>query len=361
MRRQPLLLLLSLLLLPRVPRLDAAGQKLPRVHVIGTGGTIVSKGKDPLQLSGYSIALTARELVESVAGLDRLAAITAEQFSNVGSFAITPDLWVRLGRRINELLARDADLSGVVVLHGTDTLEETAYFLTLTVQSDRPVVLVGAMRPASALSADGPLNLANAVRAAACPDARGKGVLVLLNDEISSARDATKRNTYRADAFNAGEFGFLGSVDVDRVVFYRAPVRRHTTRSEFKLDKVGALPRVDIVYAYPGADGALIDAAVRAGARGLVIAGTGAGNLNQAANDALLRAREAGVIVAQGTRVGSGRVIEAPVDAGGRLSTREHGIVTSDNLTPQKARVLLMLALTVSRSPQDIQRIFDEY
>jgi L-asparaginase len=339
------------------------GRDLPRVRVIGTGGTIASKAGDALQLSGYTIALTARELVDSVAGLDRVASVEAEQFSNIGSFAITPDLWLRLARRINELFAGDPSLAGIVVLHGTDTLEETAFFLNLTVRSDRPVVLAGSMRPASALSADGPLNLVNAVRTAGSPDARGKGVLVLLNDQVSSARDATKQNTYRTDAFHPGDFGFLGTVDADRVVFYRTPVRRHTTRSEFKLEGITSLPRVDVVYSYAGADGVMIDAVTRAGARGIVIAGTGAGDMTYAESDAVLRAREAGVAVVRGTRVGAGRVFDqVPRDArAARPWYRDHGIVASDNLTPQKARVLLMLALTTTQSPQELQRIFDEY
>jgi L-asparaginase len=341
----------------------SAGDRLPRVHVLGTGGTIASKGRDALELSGYSIALTARELVEALPGLDRIAAVTTEQFSNVGSFAITPELWLRLARRVHEIFEREPDAAGIVVLHGTDTLEETAYFLHLAVQSDRPVVVAGAMRPASALSADGPLNLVAAIRTAASPDARGKGVLVLLNEQISSARDATKQSTYRADAFHPGEAGYLGSVDADRVVFYRSPLRRHTRSSEFRVEGLAALPRVDIVYSYAGADGVAVDALTKAGARGIVVAGTGAGDMTLAESDAVLRAREAGVVVVRGSRVGSGRVFDAAAKGGKspRPWYGEHGIVNADNLTPQKARVLLMLALTVTQSPQELQRIFDQY
>ena len=339
--------------------------RLPRVRVIGTGGTIASKGKNALQLSGYSIALTARELLESVPGLDKIANVDAEQFSNIGSFAMTPDLWLKLARRINEIFQQDQELSGIVISHGTDTIEETAYFLHLTVQSERPVVLVGAMRPASALSADGPLNLLEAVRLATAPEARGKGVFVLLNDQISSAREVTKQNTYRADAFQPGDFGYLGTVDTDRVVFYRAPLRRHTYKSDFKLDDLASLPRVDIVYTYAGGDGVMIDALTKAGARGIVVAGTGAGNMNSGASEAALRARKAGVFIVRGTRVGSGRVIDSPPEAqdvkGAAQKYSDMGFISSDNLTPQKARILLMLALTRTQDPREIQRIFEEY
>lgn len=345
----------------------SAGDKnqLPRVRVIGTGGTIASKGRDAFQLSGYSIALTARELLDSVPGLEKIAAVDAEQFSNIGSFAMTPDLWLKLARRINEIFEQDPGLSGIVVSHGTDTIEETAYFLHLTVQTDRPVVLVGAMRPASALSADGPLNLLEAVRVATAPEARGKGAFVLLNDQISSAREVTKQNTYRADAFQPGDFGYLGTVDTDRVVFYRAPLRRHTEKSEFKLDGIATLPRVDIVYTYAGGDGVVIDALTKAGARGIVVAGTGAGNMSPSVSEAALRARKAGVFIVRGSRVGSGRVIDLPSDGRNAKSAdqkyRDMGSVASDNLTPQKARILLMLALTRTQDPKEIQRIFEEY
>ena len=194
-------------------------------------------------------------------------------------------------------------------------------------------------------------------------EARGKGVLVLLNDQVSSARDATKQSTYRTDAFQAGEYGYLGSVDADRVVFYRNPTRRHTTRSEFRLDGVTTLPRVDVVYSYAGADGVMIDAVTRAGARGIVIAGTGAGDMTHAESDAVLRAREAGVAVVRGSRVGAGRVFDQmPKNARAvRPWYRDHGIIASDNLTPQKARVLLMLALAANQPPREIQRMFNEY
>lgn len=343
-----------------------AGQnQLPRVRVIGTGGTIASKGKDVLQLSGYSIALTVREIVESVPGVDQIAQVEAEQFSNIGSFAMTPDLWLKLARRINEIFEQDPGLTGIVISHGTDTLEETAYFLHLTVHSDRPVVLVGAMRPATALSADGPLNFFNAVRVAVSQESRGKGVLVLLNGQISSARDVTKQNTHRADAFQPGDFGYLGSVDMDRVVFYRSPIRRHTVNSVLKVEELTSLPRVDIVYSYAGADGVMIDALVKAGARGIIVAGTGAGDITYGEGEAVLRARKLGVFVVRGSRVGSGRVIDSPLlgqnGRGNGVGYKDRGIVAADNLTPQKARILLMLALTRTSDPQEIQRLFDEY
>ncbi|HLY66185.1 MAG TPA: asparaginase, partial [Chloroflexota bacterium] len=244
---------------------------------------------------------------------------------------------------------------GAVVAHGTNTLEETAYFLNLTLKSDKPVVVTGAMRPSTGLSADGELNLLNAVRIAADPSSRGRGVLVVMNDTIHGARDVTKTNTFRVHTFQSRGTGPLGYSDSDgRVVWYGQTVRRHTLASEFDVSVLADLPRVDVVVTYAGADGALIDAAVAAGAQGIVSAGSGAGRPTPAEDQALDRARAAGVIVVQASRTGSGRVARSP-----RLRARD--IVTADDLVPWKARILLALALTRTSDVQDVQRMFEEY
>ena len=251
-----------------------------------------------------------------------------------------------------------ADVAGVVVTHGTNTLEETAYFLNLTVRSDKPVVLVGAMRPPTALSADGPLNLLNAVRTVLAPDARGKGVLIVLNDEINTARDGTKTNTYRVETFQAPELGWLGYIDADKVTFYRSPTRRHTAQSEFDLERVSTLPRVDILYCYIEPNPALIAAVVSSGAEGIVFAGTGAGFLSSSERDALAPVLalppDRRPVIVRSNRTGNGRVVP-------RTEYDQLGLVPGDTLNPQKARILLMLALTRTRDLDEIRRIFNEY
>jgi L-asparaginase len=247
----------------------------------------------------------------------------------------------------------------VVITHGTNTMEETAYFLNLTVRHDRAVVLVGAQRPATAISADGPLNLVNAVRTAAAPQSRGRGVLVMMNDEINAAREVTKTNTYRVETFRSGDLGFLGYVDQDKVAYYRRPEKRHTVDSEFDVGSVDALPVVDILYSYAQTNNALlVEALVRAGVRGIVFAGTGSGGLSDAEKDAVRKAsasQDGGApIFVRSSRVGNGRVI-------GRSEFDALGMIPADNLNPQKARVLLMLALTKTNEVDEIRRMFAEY
>ena len=222
---------------------------LPRVVVLSTGGTIAGRADSTMNLTDYKAgALAGSELVDAVPELKQYAEVSVEQIANIGSSNMTIDVWRKLATRIDELFTNDNELAGVVITHGTSTIEETAYFLNLTVRHERPVVLVGAQRPATAISADGPLNLVSAVRTAACPDSRGRGVLVVLNDEINAARDVTKNNTYRAETFRSGELGFLGYVDQDRIAYYRTPEKRHTVNSEFDLRRIDKLPAVGIVY-----------------------------------------------------------------------------------------------------------------
>jgi L-asparaginase len=322
-----------------------------RVAVFSTGGTIESVGRTRLDHAWYHEAaqrLGPGELVASLPELAGVADIAEHPFRQVSSSALTAEDWIDLAAAVASVLA---DVDGVVVTHGTNTLEETAYFLQLTVDSEKPIVLVGAMRPSSTLGAEGGLNVLRGVQVAAAPEARGLGVLVVMNDTIFAARDVTKTATYRVDAFAAPDAGPLGFADADgRVVFYHRHLRRPS--APFDISAIDRLPRVDVVVSYVGADGALIDAAVAAGARGIVSAGTGAGRCTPAEQAALERAHAQGVVVCQASRVGAGRVARSPAQA-------EAGTVVADNLPAWKAKVLLSLALTRSADSEEIQSLFD--
>lgn len=333
-------------------------KSLPQVVVLSTGGTIAGRGASTMSLTEYRAGtLLGSELLGAVPEIAQYARVRAEQICNVASPDVGLAVWRSLAARINAIFAQEAEVAGVVVTHGTSTLEETAYFLNLTVKHDRPVVLVGAQRPATALSADGPLNLVNAVCVAAAPASRGRGVLVVLNEEINAARDVTKSNTYRAETFRSGELGFLGYVDVDRVSYYRQTVKRHTVDAEFELAAATHLPRVDVLYSYADSSNAmLVDALRQAGARGIVFACTGAGTLSESEKAAVKDAARAVAppVFVRASRVGNGRVI-------GRREYDELGMVPADNLSPQKARILLMLALAQTSDLQEIRRIFAQY
>ena len=335
-----------------------AGTALPKVAVIGTGGTISSVGRDSLDLVDYTATgqkYQADELVERFPEVRRVADVTAVRFRAVSSTDIGVAEWLELVRTIHDVAASGDKFDGIVVTHGTATLEETAYFLNLTLKTDIPVVLVGAQRPASALGTDAGMNLLNAVRVTGSAQARGLGVLVLLNDEIHAARDVPKTSTQRLHTFRSPDFGILGHADGDgTVAFYRRPTRINAPDTEFEISKLDALPRVDIALSYAGADGAAVDAFVAAGARGIVAAGFAPGSCTKAQIDALNRARNAGVAVVQSTRAGSGRV--ATIN-----TQRIEGAVSADNLPPQKARILLMLALTVSDNRDGLTRMFAAY
>ena len=326
---------------------------LPRVCLITTGGTIANRAGD---------RLTPADLIRSVPTLDHYVQAEAEQFANVPSSSLTLAQWVKLSRRINELFQQDADLAGVVVTSGTDTLEETAYFLHLTVRSDRPVVIVGSMRSPGALGYDGAANLLEAFRVAAEPASRGRGVLVVLNGEINSAREVTKTNTQGLQTFETRGYGVLGVVNSDRIVYYRKLDRRHTVTSEFDVLNVKTMPRVDILMVYQDAPGDLIRSAAAAGAHGLVIASAGAGSVSGSQREAVRYALGRGVFVVFSTRTGSGRV-SAGSGAGEptEVATRSTYRISGEDLAPLKARVLLMLALTRSSDSEEIRRMFREY
>jgi L-asparaginase/glutamin-(asparagin-)ase len=344
------------LLAPPALAQTAPGRALPHVVILATGGTIAGTGATSTTTVGYTAATVGvQQLITSVPELARLARVSGEQVFQIASENITDEHWLQLARRVNALLAQ-ADVHGVVITHGTDTLEETAYFLNLVVKSRKPVVLVGAMRPSTALSADGPLNLYNAVAVAASEQAAGRGVLVAMNDQVHAARDVTKANTTTPDSFRTSELGLLGYVQGGQPVFYRQPLRRHTVDSEFDLGTVERLPRVEIMLGYANVGPVALEALVAAGAQGIIHAGVGNGSVSQRVMPALKAARAKGVLVVRASRVGQGMVAR-----NGEANDDALDFVVADSLSPQKARILLMLALTRTRSTGEIQRIFRTY
>ncbi len=323
---------------------------LPRVVVLATGGTIASRF-DPA-IGALAPAVTGADLVRAVPGLDKVAAVEVEQIANIGSYDMTPDVWRRLSARANELLTRDG-ITGIVVTHGTDTLEETAYFLDLTITSEKPVIVVGAQRAASFFDSDGPRNLLNAVRVAVSPEAAGKGTLVVMNGQINAAREVTKTNTIEVETFKTLEFGALGVADLGAVRFYRAPLRRQT----IPLGSQQTLAQVEIVSQYAGADGRIVSLLLREGkVDGLVIEGFGLGHVTSGTLAAIKEARSRNIPVVLSTRVYTGRVI--PLYARD-VETQQLGCIRADNLSAQKARVLLMLAMTRTRDSGELQKYFD--
>jgi L-asparaginase len=342
------------------PLLLARQAPLPRVHFVATGGTISNRDGG---------RLSAEELARSMPGVDRYARLTHEQFANVASSELTLAQWVGLSKRINEIFATDRELAGIVVTSGTDTLEETAFFLHLTVRDPRPVVVVGSMRNPSTVGYEGAANLLDGVRVAAEPAARNKGVLVVLNDEINSARNVTKSDALRVHTFRSREYGQLGVVDRDRVVFFSQILQRHNERIEFDIGKITELPRVDVIMVYQGAPGDLIKAAVDNGAKGIVMAVAGAGATSGTQNEGLAYAASKGVFIVTSTRTGSGRVAppQRPPQGGpgsepiAAQQLRRRFTIAGEDHAPVKARILLMLALTRTTDRSELQRIFSEY
>lgn len=335
---------------------------LPRVHFVATGGTISNRTGG---------RLTAEELAKSMPGVERYARLSHEQFANVASSELTLSQWLALSKRINELFATDKDLAGIVVTSGTDTLEETAFFLHLTVRDPRPVVVVGSMRNPSTVGYEGSANLLEGVRVAADPGARNQGALVVLNDEINSARNVTKTDALRLQTFRSREYGQLGVVDRDRVVFFNQITQRRNAKIEFDIGKVTELPRVDVIMVYQGASGDLIKAAVDNGAKGIVIAVAGAGALSGTQGEGLAYAASKGVFIVNSTRTGSGRIAPPQQRPEGGAAPafqltaeqqrRRQFTIAGEDHTPVKARVLLMVALTTTTDRNELQRIFSEY
>lgn len=328
---------------------------LPNVKILATGGTIAGTADSSTVLTGYKAGdLGIQVLINAVPQIKDFAEVTGEQVVKISSNNMTDEILLNLAKRCNELLA-DPKINGLVITHGTDTLEETAFFLNLTVHSKKPIVLVGSMRPATAISADGPLNLLNAVKLAADPNAVGKGVLIAMNDVINGARDATKTNTTNVATFRSPDAGPLGIIAAGKNIFLHQPARRHTFNSQFDISKLDKLPRVDIGYSHTNADRVAIDAFVKAGAKGIIWAGTGNGSIHDNEDSGAYDAVKKGVIFMRSARVGSGSTT-----ASDQIWT-EHGYLESGPLNPQKARILLQLALTQTQDPAEIQKIFMEY
>src|SRR3954451_8869462 len=333
----------------------AATGPLPKVVVLATGGTIAGAAASDVQAAYTSGQVGVEQLLAAVPQAEKLANLRGEQISNIGSQDMNDEVWLKLANRINELVA-SSDVDGIVVTHGTDTIEETGYFLNAVVKSSKPVVLTAAMRPSTALSADGPLNFFNAVAVAANKKAGGRGVLIVVNDWIHGAASLTKTSTTAVQTFMSPLNGLIGTIAYGEIDWNRGAVGRNTTTSEFSLDGVTALPRVDIILAYENMDGALIDAAVAAGAKGIVIAGVGNGNMTAAALKTLEKHAKNGIVCVRSSRVTTGRVgrnVEVDDD--------KAGFVASLDLNPQKARVLLRLALLKQRSNSDLQQLFADY
>jgi L-asparaginase len=363
---------------------------LPNIKILATGGTIASSAASNTQVTNYQVTQGVDNLINAVPEMKKIANVSGEQISNVGSGNITNEILLKMAKRINTLLASD-DVDGIVITHGTDTLEETAYFLNLVVKSNKPVVVVGAMRPSSAISADGPFNLYNAVQLAGTSEAKGKGVMVLLNDRIGAARYITKTNTTSTDTFKSAEQGYLGTLVGNKVYFYTESTRKHTTSTVFDVTYLDALPQVDILYEYQNNGRYFYDAAVAAGAKGIVVAGSGDGSLSGVSKAGAIDVAKTptnmdknqieylkalvlagggnaewakaqlesvtykqNVVIARSSRVGSGTVAPSPEDA-------KNGFVSTDSLNPQKARILLMLALTKTTDVNVIQKYFNQY
>lgn len=328
-----------------------------KVAFIGTGGTIASIGKGPLDILDYAANGTmihAHDILAAVPSVREVADVVVVKFRNIPSPAIYFPEWQELAALCQRLVAEHPDLNGIVVGHGTASLEETAYFLNLTLKVAVTVVIVGSQRPLSGLASDAAMNLVAAVRVAASPASRGRGVLVVLNDEIQAARDVTKTSTFRLHTFRTPDFGVLGHVDGEHVRYYRRSERRHAPDTQFHIHGLDALPRVDISYSYTGSDGAAVRAFTAAGAEGIITAAMAPAMVTPAEIEALKQAVAAGVVVVASTRAGSGVALDG-------TKLRDLGVLTADNLNPQKARLLLALALTVSRDPEEIRRMFATY
>lgn len=324
----------------------------PTIYILATGGTIAGSGSGALDTSYTSGTVTVDKLIAAVPDINKIATIKGEQISNIGSQEMNNEVWFKLANRVNELLT-SGKADGVVITHGTDTMEETAYFLNLVVKSDKPIVMVGAMRNSGSLSADGPLNIFNAVNVAMNKEAVGKGVMVVMNDEIHAAREVTKTNTTAVDTFKSPNSGKIGTVFYGNVKFYMNPTRKHTVNSAFDITKIKELPRVDIIYSHSNDNPDFVNVAVKNGAKGIINAGMGNGNPFPNALEALGEAVKAGVVVVRDSRVGSGETtLNGEVDDG------KYGFLASDNLNAQKARVLLMLALTQTTDKAKIHELF---
>ncbi|WP_368652661.1 asparaginase [Ornithinibacillus sp. 4-3] len=329
--------------------------QMKKIMILSTGGTISAYHENRLDFRNYQSGYYSGDyILEQIPEVHQYVDVDVEQIANLSSTLINTEHWLILREKINTYLNKD-HYDGVVITHGTNTIEETAYFLNLTVNTNKPIVITGAQRPLSALSSDAPINLLNAVKVAASDTSYGKGVLVVLNDQISGARAVTKTNTYRLETFQSIEQGYLGFIDPDdKIVFYQSPVRKHTYLSEFSIMKFKKLPEVDIVYSYAGANGKVIRSLIESGVKGIVVAGTGAGRCSYEEEKALEEAAKQGIKIVMSSRYGNGRVV--PLEKYDYLN-----VITADNLPPHKARILLMVALAKYNEQDRIQDVFHIY
>ena len=353
--RSRILLVVLCLLLGADAALAQTAPSLKRVRVLATGGTIAGAQASATDYGYKSGAYDVNTLISAVPNLDKLASITGEQVANIGSQDMNDEVWLKLAKRLNEVL-KAQDVDAALITHGTDTLEETAYFLSLVTKSTKPVVMVGSMRPATAISADGPANIYNGVAAAIDPGYDARGVLVSLNDQIHYARNVVKTDTTSLQTFDSINRGPAGLVNTGKVYWFQKMDTKQGAASEFSVDGLAKLPRVDILYAHANMSADLINAAVENGAQGLVIAGVGDGNMTTQAIDALTKAAKRGVVVVRSTRLPMGIVLR-----NNEVDDDKLGFVASGELNPPKSRVLLLLALTKTKDPKRIQQMFYEY
>jgi L-asparaginase len=355
MRYRDLALALVSIVSVAVSAVSEAEAKLPRIRVLATGGTIAGAQASATGYGYKSGAYDVNTLLAAVPNLDKLAVLTGEQVANIGSQDMNDEVWLKLAKRLNEVLD-SSDADAVLITHGTDTLEETSYFLSLVTKSTKPVLMVGSMRPATATSADGPANIYNGIAAAVHAGAKGRGVLVSLNDEIHYARNVVKTDTTSLQTFASLNRGPAGLVHTGKVQWFQPMDKKLGKESEFSVRGLETLPRVDIIYAHASMSVDLIDAAVENGAQGIVVAGVGDGNMTSGALDALSKAAKAGVVVVRSTRLPMGVVLR-----NNEVNDDELGLVASGELNPAKSRVLLQLALTKTKDALRIQKMFYEY
>lgn len=331
-------------------------QNLPRIIVLATGGTIAGQGKSATR-AGYTPAvLTIEELLNNTPSINKIANIKGEQLASVGSYDMTVQIWIKLARRINDIFSKN-EADGVVVTHGTNTLEETAYFLNLTVKSDKPVVLTGSMRPATSISADGPKNLYDAIIVASDTLSKGKGVMVAFNEILYDAKNVSKVNTTNVNAFASPNAGPIGQIYDGKVAYYNQPLNKKNNNVPFDVSKLDTLPKVEIAYMYVDASAAAMNAFINDRVDGIVIAASGDGAFNKNILQGVDSAVRKGIAVVRSTRVPSGRVTQFNQV----FNDQKLGTIASDNLNPQKSRILLMLALTITKDRNKIQQMFLDY
>lgn len=346
---------LSLIAVVLLLSVTMAFAEKPNIHILATGGTIAGTGGSATSTNYTAGQVAISALLDAVPGLNDIANVTGEQIVKIGSQDMNDDVWLTLAKKINELLKRP-DIDGIVVTHGTDTMEETAYFLNLTVKSDKPVVLVGAMRPSTALSADGPLNLYNAVVTASAKESKGKGVLVAMNGLILGAESVIKMNTVSVQTFQAPNSGALGYLFNGKVFYNQTTLKKHTTQSVFDVNHLNSLPKVGIVYSYSNIEADMVTPLLNNGYKGIIHAGVGNGNIHKNIFPVLTDARKKGILVVRSSRVPTG-----PTTLDSEVDDAKYQFVASQELNPQKSRVLLMLALTKTNDWKLIQQYFNEY